>query len=49
MDEEELAGFITRDALVRRIWMSGYDTGPAQGRKNERAGMEELADLIARR
>lgn len=49
MDEEELAGFITRDPLAWRVWMSGYETGLAQGHQDERAGMEDLADLVARR
>ncbi|ALE93778.1 hypothetical protein AOC05_17985 [Arthrobacter alpinus] len=49
MDEEELAAFITRDALAWRIWMNGYEHGLAHGHQDERAGMEDLADLVARR
>ncbi|MEO8220512.1 MAG: hypothetical protein ABI563_06975 [Specibacter sp.] len=49
MDEEELAVFITRDPVAWRIWMSGYAAGLAHGHQDERAGMEQLADLIARR
>lgn len=49
MDEEELAAFITRDRLAWRIWMSGYELGLAHGHHDERAGMEQLADLTARR
>lgn len=49
MEEEELAGFIVRNPLAWRIWMMGYETGLAQGHQDERAGMEDLADLIARR
>ena len=49
MDEEELAVFITSDPLAWRVWMSGYDIGLAHGHRDERAGMESLADLIARR
>ena len=49
MDEEELAAFITRDRLAWRIWMNGYEYGLAHGHQDERAGMEDLADLVARR
>lgn len=49
MDEEELAEFITHDALAWRIWMNGYEIGLAQGHQDGRAGMEDLADLVARR
>lgn len=49
MDGEELAEFITRNPLAWRIWMSGYETGLAQGHQDERAGTEDLADLVARR
>ncbi len=49
MGEEELAVFITRDPLAWRVWMSGYEAGLRQGHVDERAGMEDLADLIARR
>lgn len=49
MDEEELAVFITRDPVAWRIWMTGYAAGLAHGHQDERAGMEQLADLIARR
>ncbi|GAA1078608.1 MULTISPECIES: hypothetical protein [Mycobacteriales] len=49
MDEEELAEFITHDTLSWRIWMNGYEIGLFQGHQDERAGMEDLADLVARR
>ena len=49
MDEEELAGFITRNSLAWRIWMKGYESGLAQGHDDERVGMDKLADLVARR
>ncbi|MCY0903634.1 hypothetical protein [Arthrobacter sp. H14-L1] len=49
MGEEELAAFITADPLAWRIWMSGYETGLAQGHHDEKTGMDSLADLTARR
>ncbi len=49
MEGEELAAFITADPLAWRIWMSGYEAGLRQGHDDERAGMENLADLVARR
>lgn len=49
VDGEELAGFIVRNPLAWRIWMMGYESGLAQGHQDERVGMEDLADLIARR
>ncbi len=49
MGGEELAAFITADPLARRIWMSGCEAGLRQGHDDERAGMENLADLVARR
>lgn len=49
MDEQELAGFIIHDELAWRIWMNGCDIGLAHGHQDERAGMEELAELVARR
>ena len=49
MDEEELAAFIARDPLAWRIWMDGYEYGLGHGHQDERAGMEDLADLVARR
>lgn len=49
MGEEELAVFITTDPLAWQIWMAGYETGLRQGHDDERAGMEDLAELIARR
>lgn len=49
MDEEEQAAFITRDPMAWRIWMTGYEAGLAHGHQDERAGMEQLADLMARR
>jgi hypothetical protein len=59
MDEEELAEFITHDELARRIWMSDelarriwmsdYENGLFQGHQDQRVGMDDLADLVARR
>jgi hypothetical protein len=49
MNEEELATFIIRDPVAWRIWMNGYEAGLHQGHEDERHGMENLADLIARR
>ncbi|MBG0741716.1 hypothetical protein IV500_20375 [Paeniglutamicibacter antarcticus] len=49
MDEEELVAFITADPLAWRIWLAGYESGLARGHDDERNGMENLADLIARR
>ncbi|MCY0905798.1 hypothetical protein [Arthrobacter sp. H14-L1] len=49
MDEEDLAVFITADPLAWRIWLKGYETGLAQGHDDERDGMDNLADLTARR
>ncbi|MBG0741070.1 hypothetical protein IV500_16985 [Paeniglutamicibacter antarcticus] len=49
MDEEELAVFITADPLAWRIWLVGYESGLRQGHDDERNGMDDLADLIARR
>lgn len=49
MDEEELAVFITRDPVAWGIWMTGSAAGLADGHQDERAGMEQLAALIARR
>ena len=49
MVKEEFADFITKDPLAWRIWMSGYEAGLRQGHDDERAGMENLADLVARR
>ncbi len=49
MEKEELAVFITGDPLAWRIWLAGYETGLAQGHDDERHGMENLADLTARR
>lgn len=44
-----MAEFITRDPMAWRIWMKGYEAGLSHGHQDERAGMEDLADLIARR
>ena len=49
MDQEQLAAFITRDPLAWRIWMAGYETGLRHGHDDERAGMESLVELVARR
>ena len=49
MEGEELAAFITRDSLAWRIWMAGYETGLRHGHDDERAGMESLVELVARR
>jgi len=49
MDAEELAGFIVHNRLAWRIWMKGYESGLVQGHQDERTGMENLADLVARR
>ena len=49
MGGEELAAFITADPLAWRIWMSGCEAGLRQGHEDERAGMGNLADLVARR
>lgn len=48
MDAEDLAGFIVHNRLAWRIWMKGYESGLAQGHQDERTGMDNLADLIAR-
>lgn len=49
MDEEELAELIIRNPLAWRIWIKGYEDGLAQGHQDERAGMEDLVERIARR
>ena len=49
MEGEEQAVFITGDPLAWRIWMAGYESGLRQGHDDERDGMENLADLTARR
>lgn len=49
MNEEEMAEFITREPVVWHIWMKGYEAGLSRGHQDERAGMDDLADLIARR
>ena len=49
MDQEQLAAFITADPLAWRIWMAGYETGLRHGHDDERAGTENIVELMARR